>query len=314
MGSCLHPRYMVNKHYDANTELGRRNLASWRVAHYPSLYPDDYQIFVPCGCCLGCRKDRARMWRVRLLHEHLYGNHDNCICLTLTINTENYVKFSDKQSITQCFRKFLDRLRYYTPCRKLPKRFFVSELGEQGDRLHFHGFMWDCHVSYADIRKCWNYGFIWIDPLKSVRQLSYATKYITKPSFNNHIPIVKVSPGLGAGYLAQDQWMDWHRSDPDNFLRYYVDFHGWKYALPHYYSRKMFSSSETNYAKYLLSKSNRPFKKFFLSKTYTDPESFVFDRDALYEVTLRTAKSRPIVNRLLNLKSLKNANFPTTGD
>lgn len=315
MSSCLHPRYMINKHWDMRTALGKANLFAWRVSHPGEVYPDDYKIFVPCGRCLGCRKDRSRMWRVRLLHEHMYGKHKNCICLTLTIDNENYAKFSDQAGIKSCVRSFLDRLRYYTPQRKLPKRFFVSELGEEGDRLHFHGFMWDIDVPYEIIRKCWNYGFIWIDRLKSVRQLSYATKYITKPSFKFHYPIVLVSPGLGSGYLKQKQWMDWHRQDPDVFLRYTCEFAGWTYSLPHYYRRKMFTNVEVLRAKLLLSKFNRPFEKFFVGTRYTNARSYCRARNRVYETTIRMQKSRPVSHSrsINNQITFKHVDFPEIG-
>lgn len=314
MSSCLHPVYLTNPHWNKFTSLGKRNLALWRAMNPGKIYPDDYKIFVPCGKCLGCRKDRARQWRVRLLHEHMFGKHFNCICLTLTIDNDNYAKFSDKAGIKACLRAFLDRLRYYTSSRKLPKRFFVTELGEERDRLHFHGFMWDIDIPYDKIRRCWSYGFIWIDKLKSVKQLSYATKYITKPSFKFHYPLVFVSPGLGADYLKQRNWQDWHRKDPDYFLRMHCTFNGWTYSLPHYYRRKMFSTAEILRHKLLLSKHERPFKKFFLGRSYVDARQYATDRDKMYETTVRTSKTR-VVKRIhylpFNIKS--NGNFPEIG-
>lgn len=314
MSSCLHPVYLTNPHWNKSTSLGKRNLALWRAMNPGKIYPDDYKIFVPCGKCLGCRKDRARQWRVRLLHEHMFGKHFNCICLTLTIDNDNYAKFSDKAGIKACLRSFLDRLRYYTSSRKLPKRFFVTELGEERDRLHFHGFMWDIDVSYDKIRRCWSYGFIWIDKLKSVKQLSYATKYITKPSFKFHYPLVFVSPGLGSDYLKQRNWQDWHRKDPDCFLRMYCTFNGWTYSLPHYYRRKMFGTAEILRHKLLLSKHERPFKKFFLGRSYVDARQYATDRDKMYETTVRTSKTR-VVKRIhyspFNIEP--NGNFPEIG-
>lgn len=316
-GSCLNPFRMINKHWDSRSELGKENLFNFRRANPGTMYPVDYVVDVPCGRCLGCRKDRSKMWRVRLLHEHMFGNHQNCICLTLTINQENYAKFSDAQAIKRCIRAFLDRLRYYTTGRKLPKRFFVSELGEDRDRLHFHGFMWDVDIPYHEIRKCWKYGFIWIDPLKSVRQLSYATKYITKPSFNQHKPLIFVSPGLGKNYLDRADWMEWHRSDPDVGLRPIVKFNSFIYRLPDYYKRKMFTPDELYNAKVLLSESERPFKKFFIKRSYDDEVTFDRDRRAMYQTTLRTGKTSPCVKNQNTLQNFNpftdNADFSEIG-
>ena len=44
------------------------------------IYSEDYHVLIDCGTCLGCLRDKARSWRVRLLHEHMFGNHDSCTC------------------------------------------------------------------------------------------------------------------------------------------------------------------------------------------------------------------------------------------
>ena len=182
MSHCLRPRQIINPHFNPKTTLGAKNLRVWRVANNsPQGYPEDYQILIDCGKCLGCLRDKARSWRVRLLHEHMFGNHDSCTCLTLTIAPEYYERFQTKAGMASAMRAFIDRLRYYTPGRRSPKRFFISELGEERGRLHFHGFAWDCNIPERDLARSWRYGFICAQPLRSARQLSYATKYITNP-------------------------------------------------------------------------------------------------------------------------------------
>ena len=144
MSHCLRPRQIINPHFNPKTTLGAKNLRVWRVANNsPQGYPEDYQILIDCGKCLGCLRDKARSWRVRLLHEHMFGNHDSCTCLTLTIAPEYYERFQTKAGMASAMRAFIARLRYYTPGRRSPKRFFISELGEERGRLHFHGFVWE---------------------------------------------------------------------------------------------------------------------------------------------------------------------------
>ena len=41
-----------------------------------------YAVSLPCGHCLGCRSDQARMWSNRLLMESFY--HDSAYFVTLT--------------------------------------------------------------------------------------------------------------------------------------------------------------------------------------------------------------------------------------
>ena len=179
MSHCLRPHEIVNPHFNPKTTLGAKNLRVWRVANNsPHGYPEDYHVLIDCGTCLGCLRDKARSWRVRLLHEHMFGNHDSCTCLTLTIAPEHYEQFQTKAGMASAMRAFIDRLRYYTPGRCSPKRFFISELGEDRGRLHFHGFIWDCNIPRQDLERSWRYGFICARPLRSAKQLSYATKYI----------------------------------------------------------------------------------------------------------------------------------------
>lgn len=296
MSHCLHNIEIVNPHWNENTKLGRSNLRGWRIAHaLPKGYPDDYKILIPCGHCLGCLRDKATQWRVRLLHEHLYGNHQNCTCLTLTIAPNYYEQFQSKTGMALAMRSFIDRLRYYTADRKCPKRFFVSELGEQRGRLHFHGFIWDIRISDSDLRKAWRYGFICAKPLRSAKQLSYATKYITKPAVAFHKPTIFVSPGLGKGYLTQHRWLHWHhQGDGELNINMCCRFDHFVYAMPRYYRDKIFTDVEICNFKALLSEPNRPFEKVFNRQTYTEPISYLKTRETVYETTIRSGKSKSL--------------------
>ena len=299
MSHCLRPRQIINPHFNPNTTLGAKNLRVWRVANKsPQGYPEDYQILIDCGACLGCLRDKARSWRVRLLHEHMFGNHDSCTCLTLTIAPEHYEQFQTKAGMASAMRAFIDRLRYYTPGRRSPKRFFISELGEDRGRLHFHGFVWDCNIPRRDLERSWRYGFICAQPLRSARQLSYATKYITKPAVDFHKPTIFVSPGLGLSYCNQERWRSWHKKGNANDpLNLYCKFDSFVYAMPRYYRSKIFTDDEIRNFKVLLSKSERPFEKVLGRQTYTEPLSFAQDRAGLLEVTLRSGKSKPITSK-----------------
>lgn len=296
MSHCLRPHQIINPHFNPNTTLGAKNLRVWRVANNsPQGYPEDYQILIDCGTCLGCLRDKARSWRVRLLHEHMFGNHDSCMCLTLTIAPEYYERFQTKAGMASAMRAFIDRLRYYTPGRRSPKRFFISELGEERGRLHFHGFVWDCNIPERDLCRSWRYGFICARPLRSAKQLSYATKYITKPAVDFHKPTIFVSPGLGLSYCNQERWRLWHKKGNANDpLNLYCKFDSFVYAMPRYYRTKIFTDDEIRDFKVLLSKSERPFEKVLGRQTYTEPLSYSHDRARLLEVTLRSGKSKPI--------------------
>ncbi|UNI72417.1 MAG: replication initiator protein [Chaetfec virus UA24_2329] len=296
MSHCLHNLEIVNPHWNENTKLGRSNLNGWRIVYGTKTgYPDDYKILIPCGHCLGCLRDKATQWRVRLLHEHLYGNHKNCICLTLTIAPGFYDQFQNRKGMAAAMRAFIDRLRYYVVGRKSPKRFFVSELGEQRGRLHFHGFIWDINVPERELRRAWKYGFICAKPLRSARQLSYATKYITKPAVAFHKPTIFVSPGLGIGYLNQKEWIKWHHAgNADTNINVCVRFDHFVYAMPRYYRDKVFTDTEISDFKVLLSDPERPFEKVFNRTSYDAPVPYLTARKKVYETSLRSGKSRAV--------------------
>lgn len=296
---CLNPVEIVNPRYTSKTPKGRRALALWRgIRGDPRGYPEDYKILVPCGQCLGCYRDKARSWRVRLIHEHQFGCHSSCLCVTLTISDQYYSLFATRVSAARLFRAFVDRLRYYVPDRKSPKRFFISELGENTSRLHFHGFIWDVPTLTKDqLSKAWPYGFVDVKPLVSVRQLSYVTKYITKAK-KSHDPYIFVSPRLGAGYFNSKLWMDWHhRGNSDTNINLCVRFDSYVYALPTYYRKKIFSDAEISDFKVCLSQSNKPFEKVLGRITYNSPLQFAQNRAQLYEVSIRSGKSKSLIKK-----------------
>lgn len=293
---CLRPRQIVNPHYSKRNEKGSSNLDIWRgVNAAPGAYPEDYYIIIPCGTCLGCLRDKARSWRVRLLHEHIFGGHAVTQCLTLTISDENLHRFNSKLDCSRAFRDFIDRLRYYSSGRKCPKRFFVSELGEQKGRLHFHGFIFDGHYTEEQLRRAWSYGFVRVRELKSARQLSYATKYITKPSVRWHSPMVFVSPGLGKSYTLSPIWREWHKAgDSTTPINYCVRFDSFVYALPRYYRDKIFTASEIAAFKESLSEDDKPFEKFLGRRSFSDPLAYCKARDDLLQTSIRSNKSKTV--------------------
>lgn len=300
MSHCLYPITIKNPRFNKNKKRGfsdpycsEEERAEQRAID--ACYPYIPEIQIPCGVCLGCLRDKANEWRVRLFHEQMYGNHTNTLCLTLTINDECIHEFKDRKSIANHFRAFHDRLRYYTPGRRTPKHFYISELGEERGRLHFHGFVWDAQVKGHEIARAWKYGFICAKPLRSYKQLSYCAKYVTKPSVRWHKPMVFCSPGLGAGYLEDERWMRWHHQSNDVApINGSVKFERFVYRMPNYYRSKIFSHSELGSCQAALFYTNRPYEKVLGRTTYTDQFAYQEAREALYQVSLRSGKSQPV--------------------
>lgn len=91
----------------------------------------DLLMDVPCGRCIGCRKDRVNSWMLRCLHEaSLYK--DNCF-ITLTYN-----KVPEGGSLVKKdFQDFMKRLRKRFCDHKI--RFFhCGEYGDNFNRPHYH--------------------------------------------------------------------------------------------------------------------------------------------------------------------------------
>lgn len=286
---------MINPRFDRRTEKGRLHYDSYVLAHGQP--PTDLEIKIPCGRCMGCLKSLAQEWRVRLLYENRYGGHKGCLFVTLTISPEYYEHFKTKKDSAKYFRDFIDRLRYYTPNRRSPKRFFISELGESTQRLHFHGLVWDVDQPEYILRRTWKYGFSTWSRVRSARAITYTTSYFTKFAGKFHKPFLFVSPGLGAGYAGDSRWLAWRKSKSSVDRLLTCDFNGVPYRLPTYLRKKIFTTGEVDRLKILLRDDLKALPLRFAGKTYPDEESFSKARKECYELSLRLGHSERLAPR-----------------
>lgn len=91
----------------------------------------DRPLDVPCGQCMGCRLERARIWAIRCMHEA--SLYDGSSFITLTYSDENLPY--RENLIKADIQNFHKRLRRKVP----PFRFFYcGEYGESLGRPHFH--------------------------------------------------------------------------------------------------------------------------------------------------------------------------------
>lgn len=293
--SCLSPSTIVNPKYDQKRAVGALNLSRYRrLVKNDCATPDDYYLSVPCGRCMGCLKDLAQEWRLRLLYENRYGGHRSCLFVTLTISPEYYEQFKDKKSAAVPFRHFIDNLRNLLPNRRSPKRFFISELGEERGRLHFHGLVWDVDRPEHELQRMWKYGFSKWKPIRSARAITYTTSYFTKFSGEFHRPYIFVSPGLGAGYAADHRWIAWHKSQPEINRLYSCYYNGRWWRLPVYLRKKIFTDFEVDRLKVLLRDEFYKKELRIGRTTYTDIESYTEDRERFYADSLRSGRSKKV--------------------
>lgn len=269
--SCLYPSTIVNPHYKVNVfEL------------LDGVFPEDYYITIPCGKCPICRKTKANGWKFRLLQEVNYTNKD-AYFLTLTFSDRYYKQFKDKPE--NAIRRFLER--YRRRFKVSLRHWFVTELGGENGRLHFHGIVFFDRTHYdmnpSDFlgrvvnkksgpgkygsfqriskrtikkfnrfwRSIWKYGNTWVDIVRP-ETVGYVVKYIMKPSeFDpSFTPRVFVSPGLGKEYINNCPKL----VTPCTVIQY----DGSTFKLPAYLSRKLIPQDV---------------RKAYLRKNWLDPPS-----------------------------------------
>lgn len=239
---CLYPTYIKNPKYKPN----KKNKGK------PPVCKDRRLLYIPtkCGCCIECRKEKQREWRVRL-EEELRSNFG--YFTTLTISPEGIKEIEEKSGLkweenpneiaTKGLRLFLERVRKETG--KSIKHWCVTELGEKKDRIHLHGIFFG-QKSAELIRKHWKYGFVFIGGYCNSRSVNYMTKYMLKvdikhPSFKQ---IVLASSGIGAGYMDRLDYL-WQKQNYKNInVATYTFKNGTKMAMPKYYKNKIFTEKE----------------------------------------------------------------------
>lgn len=198
---CDFPRRIPNPRYKNLTPYQKNGILK---TYFPGALelPDRY-IVIPCGKCVSCQKKRMKTWRHRLLRE--IPLYHNTIFVTLSISPLYYDSFEGDPS--PFIRKFLDNVRKKRSRNKnsMPRHWFISEGGfskYDTHRYHFHGFLFGLSkkdISFKELRKCWRYGHIWVNNVRSTAAATYTSKYMTK-DFNISCRVF-CSPHIGDAML-----------------------------------------------------------------------------------------------------------------
>lgn len=149
------------------------------------------KIGIPCGHCIGCKKEHARQWALRAYHESLM-HEDNCF-LTLTYRPEELPKGETlvHEHLTNFIKLLRDKLNY-----KPIKYFACGEYGDNGDRPHYHILLFghdfkdkrgwktnrEGQVVYFisdELNKIWKKGFTLIAPV-NYETAQYVAGYVIK--------------------------------------------------------------------------------------------------------------------------------------
>lgn len=137
----------------------------------------------PCGQCLPCRINKARVWQHRLILES-YTNKPS-IFVSLTYNDENLPNYKslDPYDVT----KFLKRLRYLLGKKRRISYYYVGEYGTQTKRPHYHLFIFGMGNISNDrvlLEKAWSIknkpmGYVHVGEVNP-HSIEYCVSYITK--------------------------------------------------------------------------------------------------------------------------------------
>lgn len=196
------PVYFVTSHrfpYATSDDFKKRGLA------YTKSYVDDF-IEIPCGHCVGCKKDHQRSWAFRCVAEAT--SHRYCYFLTLTYDDSHNPGVLVKRDL-QLFNKRLRKLGSF--------RFFAcGEYGEDRQRPHYHELIfsdldffpdrsvWSRHGGYnlfnsLTLDHVWSFGFAVIGSFTPASAL-YVSKYCLKPGSKGFV-LMSRKPGLGDDFF-----------------------------------------------------------------------------------------------------------------
>lgn len=175
---------------------------------------------VPCGTCVGCQLERARVWAMRCVHESKM--HRWNIFVTLTYEDDKLPRNGSLRPSD--YVNFMKRLRHVAP----GVRFFqCGEYGEITKRPHHHALLFNCdfpdRVRYgetksglpqwrsASLERLWGHGYCAIGDvnaqsagyiarynLKKIRRGSDDPFYIGK--VNEYLTMSR-RPGIGRAFL-----------------------------------------------------------------------------------------------------------------
>ena len=208
-------------------------------------------LLLPCGQCLGCRLDHAKMWSIRCMHE-AQMHEKNCF-ITLTYDDAH---LPDGGSLKpKDLQDFWKRLRFRFPNSKI-RYYACGEYGDKLSRPHYHAIVFgfdfpdkkaffrsrrgDIVYRSKILEELWDKG---ISSIGSVTPEScgYVARYVVKKFkgkgaddfYHGLVPefvVMSRRPGIAR------EWFEKFKSDvfPGDFV---VDKKGHKVKTPRYYEK-----------------------------------------------------------------------------
>ena len=203
------------------------------------------KMWVPCGKCYWCKKERSKAWAVRIMLECL--DHEENSFVTLTYDDEHLPELDmslvpfgqlpftlwkpDLQNFFKRYRKDLDfKIRYYS----------VGEYGDHTFRPHYHFIGFGVPYWHEElIKDNWQNGIVDIGDV-TMASANYVAGYVQKKLYGDladetygfrQFPYSAMSKGIGKNYfLAHAQQLI-----DDGF----IEFKGKKVSIPRYFWKLM---------------------------------------------------------------------------
>lgn len=232
--------------------------------------PDGRKQVVRCNKCLSCLEHRQAEWIARLTQE--FNDHpDQVYFVTLTYDDDHLPMFPVGDELLPGVSGD-DITKFHADLRKrfqqgffnddtlrlvgwssrdtrldLPKGlrfkyYLTSEYGPETHRPHYHGFYSglpeDEDLVFDLFDRVWGKGFVTCEKGKSTACAAYVAKYLVNDSLvpvdpRVPRPFARISKGLGASYLDNQDLVDWHREAPTD--RLFVSQDGRRGILPRYW-------------------------------------------------------------------------------
>lgn len=188
-------------------------------------------IYVPCGKCAWCVRQKRNEWFVRFFEEskkHYFTRfvtldyRDEDLPVDLNVKTGEIIPCVSLRDIQLFHKKVRDYGKF---------RFFLSsEYGKRDGRPHYHAIYW-CDEKIP-IYELWEHGEHGADLPATPASFKYVTKYILKGSYvpegaKPNFHVMSRRPGIGVDFVE-------NMSDSTVTYCYYNKL----MKLPSYYSRK----------------------------------------------------------------------------
>lgn len=267
---CLYTKYILNPKY----------LPNKKNDYNPPVCTDERLRYVPtaCGVCIECRKEKKRNWCIRL-NEEMKNATVPATFVTFTFSDDWIKRISEQLAIKKnpsyeelnqiCYyalRHYMELYRKYNN-EKYPRYWFITELGEDFERIHMHGILW----GDSSLLKLWRYGYWYKGDYVNEKTINYITKYMLKIPEKNPEFIGKVmaSKGIGKGY-----WKSYNarrnRYVPGRTNENYKLPNGTEIPLPQYYRNYIYTDREKE--KLWIEKQERGYRYIGGEKVMMDDE------------------------------------------